>query len=157
MKKQLTAKEARERLAALCNASEQCSTDLRMKLARWGIGAGDAAAIMKWLAETRLVDDARFCRAFARSKMNYNCWGRYKISMALAAKRLDRSLIAEAIDALDADEYREAAIRALRAALRRYDADDYTGRMKLLRSVAARGFEPAMLMKLLQTRAEWDS
>lgn len=150
MRRQLTPDEALSRLNDLCNASEQCSTDLLRKMAAWHIPASASADIIRKLKIARLVDDARFCGAYARDKMRYNAWGRYKIRMALMAKHIDHDIIDESLDSLDADEYAEAAERCVRNALRRInDPDDYPSRMKLMRQCAARGFETRLIADTL--------
>lgn len=158
MKKPMMPREALERLRTLCNASEQCSTDLIAKLRRWQISTANSEKIMRYLHENRLVDDARFCGAYARDKMRYSRWGRLKIRAMLAAKHLDRDAIADALDALEKDEYRESARRAILAFAARFERPlDYNERLKTLRHAVGRGFESALVTDIMKTEGLWDS
>lgn len=150
-RKPLSATEALARLTALCNASEQCSYDLLRKLASWGISQTDTARIMERLVSTRLLDDRRFAGAYARDKMRYSLWGRLKIRAGLYAKRVGRDDIDDALASLDADEYAEAATRAVMSAAARHERPlTYEAKMKILRHCVARGFEPSVIVPLVR-------
>ena len=137
---------------------DRCSTDLIAKLRRWQISTANSEKIMRYLHENRLVDDARFCGAYARDKMRYSRWGRLKIRAMLAAKHLDRDAIADALDALEEDEYREAARRAILAFAARFERPlDYNERLKTLRHAVGRGFESALVADIMKTEGLWGS
>jgi len=156
VKKPLDPAKALERLTALCNASEQCSTDIRHKLSLWGISDHAAEQIITRLQESRLVDDPRFCRAYARDKMRYNRWGSFKIKAALSAKHLDAGIIDDAIDALDPDEYHDIAVKVLAAAAAQLDEPrSYTSKIKILKRGASRGFESRLIMSIINSGELW--
>lgn len=153
----ITPELARARLVALCNRSEQCSHDVRLKLKTWGVAANQAEAIMAGLVESRLVDDRRFACLFARHKLIYNGWGRRKIFAGLTAKRIDRSLIDEALNSLDPVEYRETMLKVMRTTARRQPDQSYESKMKILRHGASRGFEAAAMVEIIKSGTLWDN
>ena len=75
-------------MADLCARSEQCEADIRQKLYRLGLSSGEVQQIVSQLIDEKFIDNARFARSFARDKCRFSCWGRHKIRLALAAKRL---------------------------------------------------------------------
>lgn len=144
------------RLENLCARSEHCEWELRSKLRTWQIGADDTEAILASLRRGRFYDDSRFAAAFVREKLRYNRWGRRKIALALGAKRIDRSVAQEALDAIEDEEYAEVLLGLMRAKARGIrDGNSYDGRTKLFRAVASRGFETAMIADFIRTRAIW--
>ena len=151
-------KAALVRAAALCDRAETCSSEIEAKLARWGLEEAGIRAVADKLVELGYVDDRRYARAFAHSKMAYSGWGKFKISMALRAKSIPRNLITEALDGLDPEEYGSVAERVVRAKLRRTggNAADYNTRMKVLRFAASRGFETGLIVSILSEIAKGD-
>lgn len=150
--RQILPVEALNRLEALCAKAEHCSWEVRRKLATWKIGADDAEKIVQRLVDHRFVDDGRFARAFARDKFMFSGWGRRKIEAQLRARRIPAALIAKAMDeGIDPAQY-ETAARALvkRRAAAMADADTYGGRTRLFRAVAARGFEPELVARIIR-------
>lgn len=157
--------QALSRLAALCARSEQCTADITKKLEKMHLPPGEQQRIMARLKELRFVDDERFARAYAHDKLEYQLWGRMKISRGLWAKRIPRQLIENAIEELDPTVYRKTAARVIAAKIRHLGAEALTreGRDKILRHAMSRGFEASLsikimsaLIKRLQEREESD-
>lgn len=138
------------RLAGLCSRSEQCSQDIRDKLAGGELTAGDAAEVMDTLRRMGFVDDRRYARSFATDKVRFAGWGKRKIRMHLMAKHIDAEYIDEALAGIDAAEYKEALLRASRAKGRTLDLNVRENRDKLLRHLLSRGFETALCLKVLE-------
>ncbi|MDE6311284.1 MAG: RecX family transcriptional regulator [Muribaculaceae bacterium] len=142
-KKPLTPEKAMLRLETRCARSEMCSREAMEKMARWGLPAAEASAILDSLKARKFIDDARFARAFVRDKYRFQRWGRRKITYALALKRISRPMIDEALAEIDEREYREilAGLIAARARAIGADACTYEGRTRLFRAAASRGYE----------------
>ena len=139
-----------QRLAALCARTEQCEYDLREKMRRAGMASADAERVLQRLREGKFVDEGRFARAFAADKVRFAGWGRAKISLALVRKRVPRPLIDEALAAIDRKEYIEALKRAGAAKARTLDMTDYADVQKFYRHMLSRGFERALVAKLVE-------
>ena len=151
----MTVEAAAGRLKALCAASEQCSGDLRRKMARWGLTERQASMVIEELERERFVDDFRFAKAYAHDKLLFSGWGRYKISQGLWAKGVGRDEIDEAIEALDPDDYRRKAYDIIKTRARDMQPDRES-KMKLLRFGAGRGFETSLLVKIINSPALWE-
>ena len=158
MKKPVTPAIALDRLEALCVAAERCESELRQKLWTWQISSAEADRIMDRLIQGRFVDNERFARSFVRDKYRLSLWGRRKIAAALAVKRIDSSIIRTALEEIDQEEYisllRSVVASKIRSAK---DADTYEGRTKIFRSVASRGYEPALIAAAIKDPSLWTS
>lgn len=155
-KKKITPQDALMRLESLCAQSEQCTLDLRQKLYRWEISSGDSEKIIKKLIETRFVDDARFAVAYCRDKYRFNHWGRMKIVYGLRAKQIASNDIKEALNAIDEKEYMEILTSVVKSKAQTIkEVDTYEGRTRLFRSVASRGYESALIAKIIKDRSLW--
>lgn len=141
----------------LCAASEQCTPELRAKLAKWEINATDADRIMRRLVKERFVDDRRFARAYALDKMRFSGWGRYKIMSGMIAKRLPREVISHGIEAIDPGEYARKAEAVMRAKARGIrEGNTYEGRTRLFRFAASRGFETDLAARIIRSKNLWE-
>ncbi len=152
MNKVMTSQQALARLEALCACSEQSSGEVLEKMRRWAIAQPDAAKILDSLAARRYVDDVRFAAAFVRDKVRFARWGKRKICQALMQKRVDRDIIAAALDAIDREEYTESLRHVLQAKIKSNLAliESYEGRTKIYRFGVQRGFEPDLTGKVLR-------
>lgn len=157
-RKPISFEQAMQRAAALCAKCEQCSPDILKKLTAWGLSRSDADTIIRKLEEMRFLDDERFAKAYAHDKMAFSGWGRMKIVKGLWAKRLPKTLVDDAIDNLDKEEYIGIAKRviAARARLNPELLSDYEGKTKLLRFAAGRGFELSLASKIINALAGRD-
>lgn len=157
MKKPMKPEAALDRLEELCARSEQCSSDLRRKLANWLIEPDDAERIMASLTDNRFVDDRRFARAYARDRLLFSGWGEYKIARGLYMKRIPRRLIDEAVASLDPGDIRETLRRVLRSKARSIkEGNTYEGRTKLFRHGASRGFATSLVASIIRSENLWE-
>ncbi|MDE6652148.1 MAG: RecX family transcriptional regulator [Paramuribaculum sp.] len=157
MNKKLTPDKALARLQDLCVRSEQCSFDLRKKLYTWGLSADASEKITTLLISDKFIDDERFAQAFTRDKYRFSGWGRMKIKLHLAAKHISRATIDTAMLAIDEDEYRSVALKALKAKARTLkEGNTYEGRTKLFRFGVTRGFETGLVSELIKSGMIWE-
>lgn len=157
MNKKITPEKALARLQDLCVRSEQCSFDLRRKLSNWGLSADASEKIIRVLSADKFIDDNRFAEAYTRDKYRFSGWGRMKISMHLAAKRISSKTIDNAMLAIEQEEYETIALKALRAKARTLkEGNTYEGRTKLFRFGVTRGYETALVASLIKSGAVWE-
>lgn len=140
MKKEITRDDALLRMASLCARSEQCEFDIRQKLRRMTLSADDSDWVITQLSERRFLDNARFAGSFARDKVKFAGWGPLKIREALYAKRIDSSIVLEAIDSIDPNELIDAITRIGAAKARQLDMDVREDKIKFVRYLMQRGF-----------------
>lgn len=130
-----------KRMATLCAKSEQCSFDISTKLYKAGLPKEKREEIIEYLTANRYLDDSRFAKAFASYKVRFSAWGKRKIRAALAAKRIESSLVSAALEAIDDNDYTEALRRVIKVRLQELDPEDREQRAKLYRQLLQRGFE----------------
>ena len=126
--KTVTPEAARIRMADLCARSEQCEADIRQKLYRLGLASGEVQKIIESLTRESFIDNARFARSFSRDKCRFSSWGRNKIKLALAAKRISPRDIAQGLEAIEEKDYLDALRRVAAAKSRGLDLTGPEGR-----------------------------
>ena len=129
-----------DRMMALCSRREYCRKDILKKVMTALDGdAAKAEEVVGKLVEERYVDDRRYAAAFARDKASIAGWGAAKIRYMLAAKGVDREIIASALEEVDVSRA-DARLEKLMENKARSLKDDPQRRMKLLRFGVGRGY-----------------
>ena len=137
----MTAQQAFTKLSALCARSEHCQQDMLEKMRQWGVDTEAQAEVMQRLVSERYVDDSRFAHAFVTDKVRYNKWGRRKVEQALWAKRIDKDIATEALDAVSDEEYLSVLRPLLKQKRKSTKAQsEYEMTMKLIKYALSRGF-----------------
>ena len=139
--KEITEKEALQKLGALCSRSEHCTFEMQEKMKRWGLNEQKQAHIIATLIKGKYIDDERFARAFAADKVRYNKWGRRKVDQALAMKRIPEDVRQRVLGEFSNEEFSESLRPLLVAKMKSTKAkNDYELFCKLLRFALGRGF-----------------
>lgn len=135
-------KQALSKAAALCSASERCSGDIRKKLLEWELSADQADEVIRTLEREKFIDDERFAGFFVRDKFRFNKWGKQKIRFELKKRGMKNDIIVQALDGIDAAEYKQTLVDLMKSRLRsEKKADPRLRKAALLRFAASRGFE----------------
>lgn len=153
--KELTPGEALNKAAAYCTLCERCVSEVTAKLTAWGVPHCEQEKIITRLIEEKFINEARYCHAFVNDKVRFNRWGRIKIRAALSEKRLPRELINEAMDNIDEEQYTRSLAEVIAAKRKELKGvNDYTTKQKIMRFAASRGFEPAMIMRVIDIECD---
>ncbi len=104
-KRQMIIQELTEKAKKYCAFSERCSFDLDQKLSRLGANAAARQKIVKQLKKEKYVDDERFAKIFAKSKLKNNNWGKIKIRAELHKRQIDQCIIDKAVEEIDENTY----------------------------------------------------
>ena len=131
--RELSKAEWLSRAEAYCARAEHCAADVRRKLYEWGAPPDLFVEIEQNLYAEGFLDDTRFCAAYVHDKVAYQSWGRMKIRAGLQSLQLPNSVIDEAIETIDENDYIEN-LRKL-AHQRRGESEE-----KRLRFLLQRGF-----------------
>lgn len=142
MPKTVTRDEALLKMADLCARSEQCESDIARKLRAKGMSSGDIRSIIDELVERSFIDHRRYATAFTRDKVRFSAWGKMKIRAALIARRIPESIINDAFEQVDTEDYKSAVMRSARSAAMSLDFKEHSDRLKLFRRLVSKGFEP---------------
>ncbi len=100
------------------------------------------AKFTKMLIEEKFIDDQRFAHSFVSGKIRIKKWGRIKIRIELGRLKIASTLIAEALDSFDENEYDAMVISAAEKKselLKEPDKFIKTG--KIAQFLVARGIE----------------
>lgn len=153
--KELTPGEALNKAAAYCTLCERCVSEVTAKLTAWGVPHCEQEKIITRLIEEKFINEARYCHAFVNDKVRFNRWGRIKIRAALSEKRLPHELINEAMDNIDEEQYTTSLAEVIAAKRKELKGvNDYTTKQKIMRFAASRGFEPAMIMRVIDIECD---
>ena len=99
-----------------------------------------AQKILDVLVSERYVDDRRYAAAYAREKAMISGWGETKIRYMLSAKRIDRSIVDQALTEIDADKA-DSRLQKLLENKARSLKEDPQIKLKLLRFALGRGYQ----------------
>ena len=104
------------------------------------------------LKELGLIDDRRFAENYARSRLAAKAVGRSRLAAQLAAKRVNRNAIADALDQIFKESREEELIdRAIRRHTKlRGVPGDRVGARKLFQHLARLGFEFDLIRRKLR-------
>ena len=144
-------KDALLKLEAYCASGEHCVNDVRIKLDKYDLSQDQSERIIEKLKENGFVDEQRYARAFVHDKLLFAKWGRLKISAMLWQKRLPQNIIDEALENINDDDYiavLKEVINSKKSAIKA--KSDYEYSVKLIKSVASRGFEIPLIKQFVK-------
>ena len=146
----MTETEGKTRAEAYCSAAEHCRSEVRAMLERHGAEKPDIESIINNLVKEGFIDESRYARAFVHDKVRFAKWGKVKIAQALWQKRIPQDITDAALESIDYDEYLAALKDVVKAKFRTVKgATEYERKMKTMRSVCSRGYEPPLVRKVL--------
>ena len=139
-----------DRLRRLCSRRDYCTSDILKKAVTALEGDKEAAAkVLEALVSEKYVDDLRYATAYAREKAMIAGWGETKIRYMLSAKRIDRSLVDQALTEIDAGKADSRLQKLLENKAKTLKADPQI-RLKLLRFALGRGYQYDDVVRVLQ-------
>ncbi len=153
----MTESEGKTLAERYCSGAEHCCAEVRTMLERHKVEADEIALILKHLVKEGYVDEGRYADAFVHDKVRFAKWGRVKISQALWQKRIPADVADAALARIDEDEYMSALKEVAASRYRQTKgATEYERKMKTMKSVCSRGYEPALVRKVLNLQDSLD-
>lgn len=130
------------KMSAYCSTAERCKADVEDKLRKTDASDNDIEDILKRLETDGFIDERRYANAFAADKFRFNKWGRRKIEYALRTKKVPGTYIAEAINAIDPEEYERTKQELIESKVKtlKGDKNDTANKARIIRYIASRGF-----------------
>ena len=148
----MTESEGKTLAERYCSGAEHCCLEVRAMLERHKAESGDIDRIIKHLITEGYIDESRYSRAFVHDKVRFAKWGRAKIAQALWQKRIPQGIADEALASIDEDEYMAALKDVVQSRYRQTKgATEYERKMKTMKTVCSRGYEPALVRKVMNT------
>ncbi len=148
VKKDIDKNTALKKAREICGREEKCAYDIRKKFVDWGLDAQHHEALIDSLIQDSFIDESRYAKLFAESKIKYSHWGKFKISLELQRKHIPEKLIKEALETLIDANYEEIVKRELTKKLAQIKhSDTIKKKATLLRFAASRGYDCDMVYK----------
>lgn len=145
-----TLKAAKAKAEHYCASRECCRFDLERKFRQWDVPEELWEEVIDHLKEYDFLNEKRYIRTFVESKFKHNQWGRIKIKHALRQKHLPEELIEEELNRLDETQYRNTLKTLVhKKAGGVKGRNNYEKRQKITNSMASKGYEPALVMEIL--------
>ena len=146
----MTESEGKTLAERYCSGAEHCCFEVRAMLQRHEAESGDIDRILKHLIKEGYIDESRYARAFVHDKVRFAKWGRVKIAQALWQKRISQDVADSALATIDEDEYMTALNDVAQSRYRAAKgATEYERKMKAMKSVCSRVYEPQLVRKVL--------
>ena len=146
----MTESEGKALAGQYCSGAEHCCLEVRAMLERHKVETENINRILKYLISEGFIDESRYARAFVHDKVRFAKWGRSKITQALWLKRIPQDIANAALSSIDEEEYM-AALREITQS--RYHSakgsTDYERKIKTMKTVCGRGYEPSLVRKVL--------
>lgn len=140
-----------EKIRHWCAASEHCSRDVVIKLQQLHFPSDKVEDALATLRKEGFINDERFARAFVRGKFHNLKWGRQKIVNELRARGLDKSLIDQAMEEIQEEEYCSILGKEINKKLRSIKNKDFLSqKAALLRFASSRGYEFSLVSRILK-------
>lgn len=137
-----------------CAIRECCRQDIKKKWREGGLDDDVCERLLDRLEDEGFIDESRYARAFVHDKLEYDHWGRIKMTQALRLKGIGRRTIDDAMkEVIDEARYRDVlrSILQQKARTLTFDPEDraetYKALQKLVRFAASRGFEPELIFQ----------
>ena len=146
----MTESEGKTLAERYCSGAEHCCLEVRQMLERRKAESADIERIIRYLIKEGYIDESRYAAAFVHDKVRFAKWGRAKIAQALWQKRIPAGMADAALASIDEDEYMAALKDVVASRYRQTKgATEYERKIKTMKSVCSRGYEPALVRRVL--------
>ena len=137
-------------LRSYCAYQERTINEVRIKLFSFQLDKIHNDKIIKQLIKEDYINEERYARVFAVSKLRANKWGRKKIFYALSEKRIPEIFIEIGLSEINEEEYLHT-IRELIKKKRKVvkETDNYKLNNKIAAFLISKGFEPDLIWRVI--------
>ena len=145
-------KEIVEKIKYQCSVREYCQWDIREKLKKRGVAAGQIEKVLAELISEKFVSDERYAAAYARDKSLLVGWGRDKIFFALRRKHISNSILESVWEELDQEPKRLEKMQGVIATKWKSLSKELPNKRveKTLRFALGRGFRYEQAMRVIE-------
>ena len=157
-RKPITPEQALVKIRHYCAFQERNHAEVKAKLSNMGIGWTAANEIIAKLIEDGFLNEERFAKAFAGGKFRMKGWGKKKIELELRKKGVSTYSIQKAIrEEIDPADYEKTLNRLMQkkwTSIKGQGITIYVKQAKTRQYFLSRGFENAVISKLLKQLVE---
>jgi len=141
---------ARQIALRLLESQPRTRAELERAMARRGVPADAATAVLDRFTEVGLVDDEAFAAAWVTSRHNGRGLGRRALSQELRKRGVDEDTVRDAVSAVSADDERVAAVTLVERRLRTMTGlSRDTAIRRLVGMLARKGFSQSLAMSVV--------
>jgi len=134
-----------------CAYQERSQQEMRDKFYEWGLWKDEVEELISELIQTNFLNEERFTLAYVSGKFKIKHWGKIKIKQGLKLKRIPDKMIANALRAIDPDEYMHTIlVLAEKKAPFIKEKDPYKRKYKLVSYLLGKGFEHDLIAEVLK-------
>jgi regulatory protein len=143
-------KQTFSKMARLCSRSEQCSADIRKKIAAFELPEEAIDKIIENLKAEKYLDDERYAKAYIKDKFRFNKWGKIKLRHNLRMKGVSENYIQAGLDEIDIERYKKVLIKTMKDKAKTIKKKEKFEKMgQVIRFAQTRGFEPELIHRYL--------
>jgi regulatory protein len=144
--------DLRTMITRYCQYQDRCQKEIRNKLYENGASKDDVAELMIELIESKLIDEERYARNFARGKFRIKNWGKRKIIFELKQDQISEYCIKKGLSEIDDEEYLQTLERLTERKIPEYlkDKNLFTRRAKLQRYLSQKGYEQELIAEMIK-------
>lgn len=154
----LSEQQALHKIAAYCSKAERCEFEVKRKLEGWELDPIAINSIIVRLRNENFLNDERFTKAFIKDKIEFNKWGKIKISYELRKKSIPEFLINTCFADLESNIFDSPLLKILTNKIKSVKANNnYEKRIKLTRFALGRGYSYEEVQKCLSKLLNSDS
>ena len=135
--------DSKSKIENWCAYRDRSINETRQKLSAYGLTENEIERVLSHLLEFGFLDDKRFADSFVSGKFRIKNWGKQKIYSHLLQKGIDKSLIQDALQQIDYDDYLgviQVLLEKKWIALTK-EKDPWKRKQKVIQFLAGRGFE----------------
>ena len=138
-----------------CAYQDRSAGEVQLKMKKYQLSAVQKEEVIERLQQESFLDDERYAKNYVRSKMNGKQWGKIKLQYQLMQKGISSSLIQKALSEIDTEDY-ENQVDIHIEKWKRTNKLNYENAPKLIRFLASKGFENAIINQKLKEYAKQD-
>ncbi len=144
-------KTALQKASQYCAYQERSQQEVRDKLYDWGLHKEDVEDCIAELIIQNFINEERYSKLYAVSKLRQNKWGKVKIKQELKLKKISPYCIKIALDEINDSEYRSIlSIILKKKAAEVKDTNKYKRMAKIASFAISKGFENELVREILK-------
>lgn len=134
-----------------CAYQERSKYEVEKKLKNFNLPPAQLKEILISLEENEYLNEERFAKLYTSGKFRIKKWGKIKIASELRIKKIPQSVIQNALNQINLNEYKQTIKDLIKKKERQLKKDTGTIKnQKILRFVLSKGFESSMIIPLLE-------
>lgn len=147
----VTPEQAYARMTRICARKEVAPFDIRQKLLRLNLTDDVVELLLERLIKERYIDERRYTESYIREKLHFNKWGKRKIELHLAQKRISPDVVRDVFTQFSESQLSESLLSLLEKKRKSVTGrSEYERNGKLIRYALGRGFSMQEISRCLK-------